>query len=206
MRTRVKICGITRAEDAVAAAHCGADAIGLVFYPKSARYVDIEQAHGIMAVLPPFVTRVGLFVNPDNAQVEAVLQALALDLLQFHGEEDAEFCRSFGRPYIKAVRMREGTDLPAMEQQYASASALLLDSYHAQQAGGSGESFNWNRVPSGLSKPIILAGGLSAANVAMAIATVQPYAVDVSSGVESSPAIKDVDLIAAFIREVNKTQ
>ncbi len=202
MRTRVKICGITRIEDGLAAAAAGADAIGLVFDPASPRRVTPAAARGIVAALPPFVTAVGLFVDAAAEAVREALGAVPLDLLQFHGSEPPEFCRSFRRPYLKAIRMRPGVDPHADARCYADASGLLLDSFSPVAAGGTGECFDWSRVPGDLAKPVILAGGLDPANVAEAIARVRPYAVDVSSGVERSKGIKDAAKIAAFLRAV----
>ena len=203
-RTRSKICGITRPQDGISAAANGADAIGLVFYGKSPRSVDIEQARAVIAALPPFVTSVGLFVNAEVAEVENVLAGLPLDLLQFHGDETPEYCRQFERPYIKAVRMAEGIDLESVAEQYAEAKALLVDSYQKDVPGGTGHTFDWARIPEGLGKPVILAGGLGPDNIEQAVRQVRPYAVDVSSGVEAAKGIKDVDKIAAFMRGVNK--
>lgn len=201
-RTRAKICGITRIEDALAATAAGADAIGLVFYEKSPRAVTVEQAAGICAALPPFVTTVGLFVNAEAAEVEAVMQQAPLDLLQFHGDESAGYCRGFSRPYIKAVRMAEGIDLHAVAATYGDARGLLVDSYQKGVPGGTGHAFDWARIPAGLEMPVILAGGLTPQNVKEAVAQVHPYAVDVSSGVEREKGIKDVDKIIAFMRGV----
>jgi len=199
MTTRSKICGITRVEDALAAASAGADAIGLVFYPKSPRAVTIEQAVAICAVLPPFVTTVGLFVDADHFEVEDVINAVPLDLLQFHGEETPAQCEAFNKPYIKAIRMRDDVDLAEAAEQYLNARGLLVDTYNPDEAGGTGEVFDWDRVPDGLDTPIILAGGLEPGNVAEAIQRVRPYAVDVSSGVERSKGIKDAAKIRAFV-------
>ncbi|GMQ91353.1 MAG: phosphoribosylanthranilate isomerase [Gammaproteobacteria bacterium] len=204
MRTRVKICGITRSEDALAAARLGADAIGLVFYADSPRVVDATQAAEICASLPPFVSRVGLFVNADAEEVRGVMSDLPLDILQFHGEESAEFCRQFGRPYIKALRMHEQQDIHDAAAVYNDVAALLLDAYVADQLGGTGQTFDWERIPSDLSKPVVLAGGLRPDNVAEAISSVRPFAVDVSSGVEQDPGIKDIEKMAIFIKEVNR--
>jgi phosphoribosylanthranilate isomerase len=200
--TRVKICGITRPEDGLAAAHAGADAIGLVFYAKSPRNVGLEQAASIACALPPFVTTVALFVNPQPEEVVAVLQRVRPDVLQFHGEEPPEFCRSFTVPYLKAVRVRPETDLIQSAALYGDAQGLLLDAWSAGAHGGTGERFDWSLIPAELPKPPILAGGLSPENVRRAIETVQPWAVDVSSGVEVSKGIKDAALIAAFMKEV----
>ena len=203
-RTRSKICGITRPEDALLAASQGADAIGLVFYPPSPRKVSIEQAQAVINALPPFVTTVGLFVDADEAEVRNILEWVPLDLLQFHGNEEEAYCRSFGRPYFKAIRMAEGVDLIAEAERYNTASALLLDSYQKGVPGGTGHAFDWARIPEGLDKPIILAGGLGPENIEEAIRTVRPYAVDVSSGVEAAKGIKDADKIAAFMRGVER--
>ena len=202
MRTRIKICGITRIEDALAAAQAGADAIGLVFYDASPRRVSVEQARGIIQVLPPFIAVVGLFVNPQPELVHQALNAMKLDLLQFHGEETPAECRDYGIPYIKAVRMHIDADLSAQAVKYHDATALLLDSYVPDLHGGSGETFDWGRVPREFNKPLILAGGLTPDNVAQAVAQVRPYAVDVSGGVEKSKGIKDAGKIAAFIKQV----
>jgi phosphoribosylanthranilate isomerase len=210
--TRVKICGITRPEDGLAAAHAGADAIGLVFYGKSPRNVGLQQAASIVHALPPFVTSVALFVNPQPEQVVAVLQQVRPDVLQFHGEESSTFCRSFGVPYLKAVRVRPETDLLQSAALYADAQGLLLDAWSEGAHGGTGERFDWNLIPADLPKPRILAGGLSPENVRVAVETVKPWAVDVSSGVEVSVAgkitkgIKDAALIAAFIKEVRNAK
>lgn len=204
MPTRVKICGITRVEDAKAAANAGADAIGLVFDRRSPRCVEIERAAAIARELPPFVTLVGLFVDATSARVEEVLRDVRLTLLQFHGDEAPEQCSRYGRPYIKAIRMRDGVDLTHEAARYADASGLLLDSFVADQAGGSGTTFDWGRVPRDLSKPIVLAGGLTVDNVRDAIRRVRPAAVDVSSGVEVSKGIKDPKKIAAFIAAVRE--
>jgi len=206
MRTRVKICGITRPEDALAAAKAGADAIGLVFYPPSPRAVSITQAAEIVRRLPPFVSTVGLFVDALPESINEVLQALPLDLLQFHGDEPPEACGRYGRPYIKAVRMRPDLDLAAMEQRYHQAAGLLLDSYQPGQPGGTGETFDWERIPDSMRRRIILAGGLSPENVASAIARIHPYAVDVSGGVERGKGIKDEARISAFMRGVESVK
>lgn len=203
-RTRVKICGITRIEDALAAAHAGADAIGLVFYSRSPRAVNAETARAICAALPPFVTTVGLFVDAEPAFIGDVLNTVPLDTLQFHGGESAAYCAQFGRPFLKALRMREDTDVAAAAEQYAAARALLLDTYRPGVPGGTGEAFDWERVPHALADRIVLAGGLNAANVEAAIATARPYAVDVSGGVESAPGIKDAQRIREFLAAVNR--
>lgn len=199
---RSKICGITRVEDALAAAAAGADAIGLVFYAKSPRAVSVLQAQQIIAALPPFVTTVGLFVDIARAELQQILADVPLDLLQFHGDESLAQCEGYGRPYIKALRVRPADDLVALMGQYPSASGILLDTYVEGVPGGTGLAFDWSLVPQHLPKPVILAGGLTPENVAAAIAAVKPYAVDVSGGVEASKGIKDADKVHAFIREV----
>lgn len=206
MRTRIKICGITRPEDGLEAARLGADAIGLVFYGPSPRCVTVEQAQAVLAALPPFVTSVGLFVNAGAEEVRQVLGQVPLDLLQFHGDESPAYCAGFGRPYIKALRMREGIDLAAEAGHYAGARGLLLDTYQAGTPGGTGTTFDWQRVPTDLPLPVILAGGLDAVNVAEAVRTVRPYAVDVSGGVEQGKGIKSAAKMAAFIRGVESVQ
>ncbi len=201
MRTRVKICGITRRQDADFAADSGVDAIGLVFYPPSPRAISLAQAQNITAGLAPFVTTVALFVDPTEAEVLRCLEAVSIDVIQFHGDEAPEFCRQFGKPYIKAIRMRPETDLAALAEKYVSASALLLDTYQPGVPGGTGTSFDWSMI-SQIDKPIILAGGLQIENITDAIEQVRPFAVDVSGGVESEKGIKSHDKISAFMREV----
>lgn len=202
--TRIKICGITRAEDAHAVAASGADAIGLVFYAKSPRHVSAEQAAQLVAVLPPFVTTVGLFVDADAAFVREVLRVVPLDVLQFHGDETPEYCTQFGRPYLKAIRVKAGVDLLQCAAQFSTAQALLLDAYVAGVPGGTGATFDWGLIPRQLPLPVILSGGLDAENVAEAIERVRPYAVDVSSGVEAAKGIKDAAKVAAFVKEVKR--
>jgi len=202
-RTRIKICGITRPEDALAVASAGADAIGLVFFAKSPRAVTIAQAQAIINVLPPFVTRVGLFVDASQQELDMVLDQVELDVVQFHGNESLAQCESAGKEYMKAVRVQETADILAAIEQYPSASALLLDTYHPNLPGGTGETFDWNKIPADLAKPIVLAGGLTADNVALAIKAVSPYAVDVSGGVEQAKGIKSADKIAHFVAAVN---
>jgi phosphoribosylanthranilate isomerase len=201
VRTRVKICGITRAADARAAAQAGADAIGLVFYPPSPRFLSLERATEIRDALPPFVQTVALFVNPDGAQVAQVIGTVKPSLLQFHGEESPAFCAEFGVPYVKACRMKPGIDALKYLRPFSRASAWLFDS-HVPEFGGVGESFDWSLVPRLPERHVILSGGLSAANVAQAVRRVRPWGVDVSSGVESAKGIKDAGKIAAFIAEV----
>ena len=200
MRTRVKICGITRPADALAAAQAGADAIGLVFYPPSPRYLGTERAVEIRDALPPFVQAVALFVNPDAAQVAQVLGRVRPSMLQFHGEETPEFCAQFGMPFVKTVRVKPGVDALEYLRPFSRAAAWLFDS-HVPEYGGAGESFDWALVPA-TERSVILSGGLSQANVAEAIRRVRPWGVDVSSGVESAKGIKDAAKIAAFIAEV----
>ncbi len=202
MRTRVKICGITRVEDAQAASAAGADAIGLVFYRPSPRNVTLERARSIATQTPPFIATVAVFVNPSREEVEQVIRECGVTLLQFHGEESPEFCAAFSRPYIKAARIRPGLDLIKYLAPYASARAWMLDAFHGDLWGGTGGTFDWSLVPESMTRPIILSGGLTAENVADAIRRVRPYAVDVSSGVEASKGIKDAAKIAAFIGAV----
>jgi phosphoribosylanthranilate isomerase len=199
---RSKICGITRIEDALAAVAAGADAIGLVFYAKSPRAVSVEQAAAILQALPPFVTSVGLFVDMPRAELQALLQRLPLDLLQFHGDESPADCEGHGRPYIKALRVHPGEDVAAAMAPYAGARGILLDTFVEGVPGGTGATFDWSLVPRQAGKPIILAGGLEAGNVAAAIRQVRPYAVDVSGGVEASKGIKDAGKIRAFVQAV----
>jgi len=198
--TRVKICGITRPEDGAEAARLGVDAIGLVFYPKSPRYVTLDAARAVVAALPPFVSVVALFVDPSRDEVEQVLSALPIDVLQFHGDETPAFCRSFQRPYLKAVRMRPGTDLAAMAADYADARGVLVDAFVEGVHGGTGTRFDWSLLPAALPVPLILSGGLDEHNVAEAVRQVRPAAVDVSSGVEKSKGLKDAGRMAAFIQ------
>ena len=202
MRTRTKICGITRVEDAHAAAAAGADAIGFVFYATSPRFVAPSQARAIAARLPPFVTTVGLFVDAAKSQVEAVLQEVKLDCLQFHGAESPDYCASFSMPFMKALRVRPGLDLLQYSAEFHNAQALLLDAYVEGVPGGTGQSFDWNLIPKDLALPVVLSGGLDADNVTHAICRVRPWAVDVSSGVEAKKGIKDANKIERFIRGV----
>ncbi|MEP7083444.1 MAG: phosphoribosylanthranilate isomerase [Betaproteobacteria bacterium] len=204
LRTRIKICGITRRQDALAAADAGADAIGLVFYPPSPRAVQTTAAAAITRGLPPFVTAVGLFVDADEGDVRRVLAEVPLNLLQFHGEEPAGYCAQFGLPYMKAIRVRAGIDLLQCASDYAGASALLLDAYRVGVPGGTGEMFDWTVVPRGLDGRLVLSGGLNSDNVVAGIAQLRPWAVDVSSGVESTPGIKDPQRIARFIAAVRE--
>ncbi len=202
-RTRIKICGITRPEDGVAAAELGADAIGLVFHPASARFVTPNQARQIIRALPPFVVTVGLFMNAEAAAVRAVLDQIPLQLLQFHGDEDPDDCADFGLPYLKAVPMGAGADIGGYERRFATAAGLLLDSHGGERMGGTGQTFDWSRIPTERHKPLVLAGGLHPGNVTEAVRRVRPYAVDVSSGVETAKGVKNAALMRAFIRGVN---
>ncbi|HHW78258.1 MAG TPA: phosphoribosylanthranilate isomerase [Xanthomonadaceae bacterium] len=201
-RTRVKICGVTRPEDGVTAAQLGADAIGLVFHPPSPRYVTADLAYRIVAALPPFVATVGLFMNAEPEAVRAVLSEVPLSLLQFHGDEDPGYCAAFGLPYLKAVPMGADADVRDYERRFAAAAGLLLDSHGGHKMGGTGQSFDWTRIPAERRKPLVLAGGLHPGNVAAALRQVHPYAVDVSSGVETAKGIKDPELMRAFLRGV----
>ncbi len=203
MRVRVKVCGMTRSEDVAAAAELGVDAVGMVFYAKSPRNLSVERAQALVAGMPPFVTVTALFLDPEPELVHEVMGRTRIELLQFHGVEPPEFCRSFGRPYIKAVPMGSQVDLHEYARRHNQAAALLLDSHAAGQKGGTGKSFDWSAIerPDGL--PLILAGGLKPENVATAIRLVRPYGVDVASGVESAPGIKDREKMAAFVHEVN---
>lgn len=197
---RIKICGITRIEDALAAVAAGADAIGLVFYARSPRAVTPAQAKAIVAALPPFVTSVGLFVDMPRAELQQVLAEVPLDLLQFHGDESPEDCAGHGRPFIKALRVRPGDDVAAAIARYPDAAGILLDTYVPGTPGGTGEAFDWSLVPRDAAKPVVLAGGLTPENVGDAVRQVRPYAVDVSGGVEASKGIKDAAKIKAFIQ------
>ncbi len=202
-RTRIKICGITREEDLRAALDAGADAIGFVFYPPSARCLTPARAAELVRRVPPFVTRVGLFVNEDPQTVAATLKTVPLDLLQFHGEESHGYCAGFGVPYIKAARVRPGLDLVEYARAFPGARGLLLDAF-VEGYGGGGQSFDWSLVPRDLALPVILSGGLSADNVETAIRRLRPWAVDVSSGVEVAKGIKDAAKIAAFVAAVKR--
>ncbi|TRW90749.1 phosphoribosylanthranilate isomerase [Candidatus Methylobacter oryzae] len=204
MRTRVKICGFTRVEDAVYAAQLGVDAIGLVFYPPSPRNVDIDHAVKIVNALPAFVSVVALFVDEQDSRIREVLEQVPIDCLQFHGDEPAEACRLYGKRYMKAVRMQDGIDIPSLARQYHDAAGLLLDAYHPGAKGGTGSRFDWNRIPEHCELPIILAGGLDENNARQAVQAVKPYALDVSSGVEAEKGVKDALKMAAFVREVNE--
>lgn len=203
-RVRVKFCGIRRAQDALAAAALGVDALGFAFTRQSPRYLEPEAARAIIRLLPPFVVTVGLFVDQETAEVASACRTSGVQLLQFHGAESPAQCAAAGMPYVKAVRMRAGVDLARLAETYADALALLVDSFDAGAAGGTGTAFDWHSVPRDVPKPVILAGGLNAGNVARAIATVEPYAVDVSSGIEAAQGVKDKVKMFEFMREVRK--
>ena len=201
-RTRIKICGIREPLHARLAADHGADAVGLVFYKPSPRYVTPEQALKVIAALPPFVMAVGLFVDAPAEEVREVLAKVPLDVLQFHGDETPAFCASFGKPYVRAVRMEPGTDLVEYARRFAGAKALLLDAHVPGQPGGTGRTFDWAGIPRDLPIPLILSGGLTIENVGRAVREVRPWAVDVSSGVEAGRGAKDPQKIVDFIRSV----
>jgi phosphoribosylanthranilate isomerase len=203
--TRVKICGLTQQADLLHACAMGADAIGLVFYAPSKRFVRIDVARALAKATPPFVQRVGLFVDATKAEVEEVLDQVELDLLQFHGSEEKTFCESFSLPYIKALHARENVDLIQQMDSHPEARGFLLDTFVEGQPGGTGKTFDWSLFPE-YDRPLILAGGLNAANVADAVAKVKPYAVDVSGGVEASAGIKDAEKVAAFIQNAKNAQ
>jgi len=198
------MCGFTRVEDAVYAAHLGVDAIGLVFYPPSPRHVEIEQAVKIVNALPAFTSVVALFVDEQEARIRDVLARVPIDCLQFHGDEPAEACRIYGKRYIKALRMQEGIDIGALAHHYHDAAGLLLDAFHPGAKGGTGSQFDWALIPGQCPLPIILAGGLDETNAKQAVQTVRPYALDVSSGVEAEKGVKDALKMAAFIQQVNE--
>jgi len=201
-RTRIKICGIKEPAHARLAAEAGADAIGLNFYPPSPRFIWPAEAAAVAEALPPYVTAVGLFVDADENLIRETLDAVPLGLLQFHGDEPPGFCEQFDLPYVRAVRMEQGTDLVEYAHRFKRARALLVDAHVPGQPGGTGRSFDWSLIPRELPIPIILSGGLDAANVARAVREVKPWAVDVSSGVESSRGVKDPARIVEFIRSV----
>ncbi|MDC0390559.1 phosphoribosylanthranilate isomerase [bacterium] len=200
---KIKICGFTQAQNAHDASLLGIDAIGLVFYDKSPRYVEIQRALEIVQALPPFINRVGLFVNADSYFIDEVLCEVPLDTLQFHGDETPQECQQYGLPFMKALRVNEQTNIPQLAQDYYQANGLLLDAYNSTTYGGTGESFDWSLAKVELDLPIILAGGLNPETVGKAIQQVNPYAVDVSSGVESSKGIKDIQKIQQFIQQAN---
>lgn len=204
MHTRIKICGINHLDDALKAVECGADAIGIIFVEKSPRYASLTDARVIAESMPPFVTVVGLFMDAPEEQVRAALKVVPLNLLQFHGNESAEYCDQFNMPYIKVLRMRENANVVAYAQEYPNASGILLDAYHQGMGGGTGQTFDWQLIPDKIPLPLILAGGLTPENVASAVEQVRPYAVDVSSGVESEPSVKDHKKIEQFIKEVQR--
>jgi phosphoribosylanthranilate isomerase len=206
VHTRIKICGITRPEDARSAADSGADAIGLVFYPRSPRAVSVEQASEIVASLPPFITSVALFVDESVDEINRVLNRVPVDMIQFHGDETAAFCSSFGRPWIKALRVRPDLDIRALTERYADARAILLDAWQEGVPGGTGRQFDWALVPASLPRPVVVAGGLNPDNVGEAVSRLRPAAVDVSGGVESSPGIKDAAEIGRFVAAVRKAE
>ena len=204
MSVRVKVCGITRVEDALSAVRYGVDAIGFVFWEKSARFITPDLAGQISVKLPAFINTVGVYVNPTREWVNETAQVAKLSLLQFHGDESAEFCEQFSYPYIKAIQVREGLDLLQYAQQHKNARGLLLDTYSTNMPGGTGQSFDWHLIPEDLPLPLILSGGLSADNVTEAIQQTQPWAVDVSSGVEAAKGIKDEKKIIAFMQGVRE--
>ncbi len=206
MQTRVKICGITSAQDALAAVEHGANAIGLVFYAASPRSVTVEEAKKIVTALPPFVSVVGLFVNVSRVEIEAISAQVHLDLIQLHGDETPEDCAQICLPYIKAIRVKADTNLIQCALDFEGAKALLLDTYSDTAYGGTGLAFDWKLIPQNLSKPIVLAGGLTAENIGLAIKQVKPYAVDVSGGVEHKKGIKDSAKIAEFMQQVRETR
>ncbi|KFB66743.1 phosphoribosylanthranilate isomerase [Candidatus Accumulibacter vicinus] len=205
MQVRIKICGLTRIEDLRLAVHAGADALGLVFYPPSPRCVDLSTAARLARAVPPFVSMVGLFVNADPAVLQSTLAAVPVHLLQFHGDEDDAYCRQFGRPYIKAARVRPGMDLVQYAAAFPSAQAILLDAF-VDGYGGGGKVFDWSLVPPSLGKPLILSGGLDADNVGEAVRRLRPAAVDVSTGVEASRGIKDAEKMRAFVAAVRAAE
>ncbi len=204
MKTRIKFCGMTRQQDVQLAVELGVDALGLVFVDKSERNVEIEQAQKLISAIPPFIVKVGLFMNANATDVTSKLQSLNLNLLQFHGDEDEIFCKQFDMPYLKAIPMGSVASIDAFISKFPTATGFLLDSHSQGQMGGSGEKFSWQNVPQNIAKPLILAGGLTPENVHQAKSIVQPYAVDVSSGIETSKGIKDPAKMAKFIKEVHR--
>lgn len=204
MSVRVKVCGITRCEDAMSAVKAGVDAIGFVFWPPSSRYINTDSAYSIACRVPSFVTVVGVYVDPDVSWVEQTIKTVKLNLLQFHGNESPEFCAQFSVPYIKAIRIKEDTDLLQYAQQYKTAKGLLVDTYTPGIPGGTGHTFDWNLIPQQLPLPLILSGGLNPQNVSNAIRETRPWAVDVSSGVEVSKGIKNEEKIFAFMQGVKR--
>ncbi|MDG2048050.1 MAG: phosphoribosylanthranilate isomerase [Halioglobus sp.] len=200
--TRIKICGVTRVQDAQASAACGADAIGLVFYPRSSRAVTLDQAADIVAAVPPFVSVVALFVDEPIASIERTLNCIPIDVIQFHGEESPEFCEQFGRPWVKALRVKPGLDIGEQCQRFRKARAILLDSWQAGVVGGTGKTFDWRLAQNLLPMPIVLAGGLNPNNVGDGMRALSPAAVDVSGGIEAAPGLKDADKIKQFVAAV----
>ncbi|MCK5728952.1 MAG: phosphoribosylanthranilate isomerase [Methylococcales bacterium] len=205
MRTRVKMCGFSTVETAVYAAQLGVDAIGLVFYPPSSRHVSLETAVEIVSALPAFTSVVALFVDASEANINQVLNKVAIDYIQFHGNETPEACRRYQKPYIKAISISKDTQIASVVRHYKDACALLVDTYHPQEKGGTGACFDWNLMPKQCELPLILAGGLTPENAQQAITQVRPYALDVSSGIEIKKGIKSKAKIAAFIKEVNQS-
>lgn len=206
MRVRIKICGLTRPEDARRAAAAGADALGLNFYPPSPRFLTVPAARAVRACAPPFVASVAVFVNPDADEVRRVIGEVGVDVLQFHGTEPAGFCEGFGLPYLKTVGMREGVDVAAAAREHPGAAALLLDVHDTERWGGTGRTFDWSAARGRIDRPLVLAGGLDAENVAEAIRRVRPFAVDVCGGVEAAGGIKDEALLAAFVEAVRRVE
>jgi phosphoribosylanthranilate isomerase len=203
MRVRLKICGITRVQDALAASDLGVDALGLVFHPESPRHISIEQAQAIISTLPPFISKVALFCNASKEIIEQVLTQLNIDCLQFHGDESEEFCLQFKRSYIKAIRVKTNADLTTQLNCYPSASAILLDSFNSSSYGGTGKRFDWQLIPQVAQQKLIIAGGINPHNIVSLLERVQPYAVDVSSGVELQAGIKDTKKISQLIQKIN---
>ena len=205
-KTRIKICGLTDPHQAHQTALAGADAIGFIYHPSSQRHISKEQAAAIRKALPAFVSLVAVMVNPSRYQVEELLSAAQPDILQFHGDEAESFCSSFTRPYIKAVKAKSRSYIEAQAADYFSASGLLIDSYKGNNFGGTGANFDYSMIPPQLAQRLIIAGGLNADNVALLVQTLEPYGVDVSSGVESAPGKKDMKKISAFIRAVTNAR
>jgi len=202
MRTRIKICGITRAEDIATAVNLGVDALGFVFVPSSSRFIDLQLAKQLLGAVPPFVTTVGLFMDQSQAEVAEIIEHCSINLLQFHGAETAEFCQQFDQAYIKAIPMGGNSDGLEMIGQHQQAQAFLFDSNDIGGMGGSGHVFDWSKLPQGMDRPLILAGGINSMNVAEAIRQLKPYAVDVSSGVEKAKGIKDPQKMSEFVQAV----
>lgn len=200
---KVKICGLTREADVMAAVQYGADALGFVFVPASKRCISAESAALLCTMVPAFVARVGLFLNQSAVEVQSILDRVPLSLLQFHGDEDADFCRQFGRPYIKSISLKSGQSVREQEKDFADAAGILVDSHAPGGLGGTGHALDWNKISAG-DRPLILAGGLNPQNVATAVKLTRPWAVDVSSGVEVSPGVKDAGLIKRFIEEAKQ--